>query len=213
MHAIVPICSLVGQLCTELNESGNRKRRGEKFVGMLAKAKHQKRSAVHTGAFIETGQVVHSDPLPPGRYWIDIFEKGLPAWVGWSGGNLSTVQVEKTEIYQGTSKVLEALGWIYPWVPADPVVPTRAFVIFNVSAPTDWGVENDIGWPSVAPKGVIETSDDTVQKPKAEDTLPWWQGGNQGGFKSWEPSTKFLVVGGVVLVVAVAASYAIRGFR
>lgn len=130
----------------------------------------------------QTGALVRTNPLPVGRYWIDIFPDGIADWVGWSGGNLATVSVEKTELYEGTSKIAEWLGWIYPWVPTPTnpdktVLPDRVWVIFNVSAPTEWTIAGSVGWPSTAPKGVIETSDDTVQKPdpyaEQEDRLKW----------------------------------------
>lgn len=116
--------------------------------------------AVNVGA-------VKANPLPPGRYWIDIFPDGVAAWVGWSGGNLATVQVEKTELYSGKNKLFEVLGWVYPWVPTPQVVeqPDRAWVIFNVSAPTPWTIAESVGYPNNAPKGVVNTSDDTVTKP------------------------------------------------
>lgn len=156
----------------------------------------------------KTGALVKQSPLPVGRYWIDVFEDGIATWVGWQGGNLATVSVEKTEFYKGTSKVLEILGWVYPWVPGSTaVVPDRAFIIFNVSQPTPWGVENVLGWPNTAPTS-INTSDDTVTKPTAEDTLPWWQGGNQG-----LPEVK-IALGAVGIAAGVlAAAYVFRSFR
>lgn len=130
-------------------------------MGLIAE--RYKTGAVSVGA-------VKTNPLPPGRYWIDIFPPGVASWVGWSGGNLNSVSVEKTEIYQGTTKLMTFLGWIYPWVPnlADPAntpQPDRAFVIFNVSAPTPWTIAETVGYPNNAPKGIVNTSDDTIQKP------------------------------------------------
>lgn len=118
-----------------------------------------------------TGALAKQDPLPPGRYWIDIFEPGVSTWVGWSGGNLATVQIEKTEFYKGTHKVLEVLGWLYPWVPGSGTdYPDRAFIIFRVTQPTPWGVADIIGWPSVAPAN-IQTSADTSNAQEVIDQL------------------------------------------
>lgn len=154
------------------------------------------------------GILQKQNPLPVGRYWIDVFEDGIPDWIGWSGGNLATVHVEKTEFYKGTNKILEVLGWVYPWVPGDnTVVPDRAFIIFNVSSPTNWGVEAELGWPNIAPPN-IQTSDDTVKKPVPEDTLPWWQGGNQG-----LPEVKLALTGVAIAGGILAAAYVFRSFR
>src|ERR1044071_7814320 len=108
-----------------------------------------------------TGSLVKADPLPPGRYWIDIFEKDVDAWVAWNAAHVQTVQVEKTEFFEG-DKTWQYLGWVYPWVPGSgnmAAVPDRAFVIFTVSAPTAWGIADRVGWPSEAPAGQIESSD------------------------------------------------------
>lgn len=156
---------------------------------------------------MRAGKVVRQNPLPPGRYWIDVFPDGLPSWIGWSGGNLATVSIEKTEVYEGTSLLVQGLGWIYPWVPTptnpDKVQqPDRAFVIFSVTAPTMWTISETNGWPAPAPKGVVETSDDTVQKPKGK-----------GLFDDISPGVKITVGGIALLSVAVLAGYAVRSFR
>lgn len=118
-----------------------------------------------------TGLLEKREPLPPGRYWIDIFEDGTTDWVGWSGGNLATVHIEKTEFYKGTSKVFEVLGWIYPWVPGNTEsIPDRAFIIFNVLSPTTWGIADKVGWPNTAPQS-IQTSADTSTAQDVLDDL------------------------------------------
>lgn len=200
MHAVVPIFSLVGQLATELNESGNRKRAGGKFVGMLAKAKHQKQ--IHTSGMISTGELEKSDPLPPGRYWIDIFQPNLAIFQAWFL-TAQDVVIENQESFEADDEG----GY-----------PARTWYLFVVKTPVAWGLAGKgspprIGWPTIAGPGV-HTSDDTVQKPKGED-IPIFPSGPPDIFNpgAWEPSTKILVIGGIVLVVAIAASYAIRGFR
>lgn len=158
-------------------------------------------------ARMSAGKLVKTNPLPVGRYWIDVFEDGIPSWIGWSGGNLATVSVEKTEFYEGTTLLGKIAGWIYPWVPTptnpDKVVqPDRVFVIFNVTSPTMWTIAETNGRPSIAPKGVIETSDDTVSKPKGK-----------GLFDDLSPGVKIAVGGTAILGVAVLAGYAFRSFR
>ena len=192
----VVIPALFGLAGQALSENAERR------VWTGALARRAQRANMRTG--MKTGKLVKQNPLPPGRYWIDVFPDGIPAWVGWSGGNLATVSVEKTEFYKGTSKIREALGWIYPWVPGtDPVIPDRAWIIFNVSSPTLWdeNVSSAIGWPNTAPKNV-NTSDDTVQKPEPK-----------GLFDGLSPGVKIALGGTTLLAAAVLAGYAVRSFR
>jgi len=129
--------------------------------------------------YISTGKLVKDNPLPPGRYWIDIFEKDVSTWVGWSGGNAATVHIEKTEFFAGTTKVDTVLGWIYPWVPGSgQSIPDRAFVIFTVIIPTSWGIADSVGWPNTAPASIQTSSDtstaqDVIDQERADTASQW----------------------------------------
>lgn len=161
---------------------------------------------------MRTAKLEKRNPLPPGRYWIDVFPDGIATWVGWSGGNLATVGVEKTEFYKGTTKVQTILGWAYPWVPEPGVwppqfdhtsVPDRAFIIFTVSSPTTWDidVQKVLGWPNTAPTS-IQTSDDTSTKPAPA-----------GWFDNLSPGLKITVGGIGLAAVVLGGAYVFRSFK
>lgn len=106
------------------------------------------------------------NPLPIGRYWIDIFDSGNAAWQGWLASNASTVRVESTQDFDasGTSVL-------------NTTAPARRFIIFVTTAPTPWPPNMGIGLPTIADSDVNQ-SDDTVVKPPPEkdplDKLSDW---------------------------------------
>jgi hypothetical protein len=202
MHAAIPIMSLVGQLLTEHSENSNRKREGVKFVGMLAKQKHQL-PQVATAGWIETGLLQRTDPIPPGRYWIDVFAPKQAIFDAWLKSAGAMVEVRKTESFE----------------PQDSY-PSRNWYLFLVNKPVAWGyLENgtyvdlasNLGWPTVADRNV-QSSDDTVQKPKVKEGLPGiWE--SLGFDESTSATTKVLIVAGIVVIVGIGVGYAVRSFR
>lgn len=138
---------------------------------------------------IHAGMLERHNPLPPGRYWIDIFESGQQAWVFWTMYANVNLKILKMEHYEGdVSAGYESRDWI----------------LFETTAPLTWDTElaKKIGWPNIAGKNV-NTSDDTVQKPEAEGLFP----------KDWTPGLKLAVGGGAILAVAVLVGYSVRSFR
>lgn len=99
------------------------------------------------------------NPLPVGRYWVDVFDlvSTAPATKGqneqtafraWLRRNAATVKVERTQSFD--------------------TEPARDFYIFKVVASTPW---EGPGFPTIAPSGV-QSSDDTVTKlPPEKDPL------------------------------------------
>lgn len=140
-----------------------------------------------------TAALVRTEPLPVGRYWIDVFVEPFAnrsIWDVWLQNALMTdsVHVEVTEHR-----------------PADSGGPARDFFIFRVKKPLGWMIAEYVGWPNTAPSG-IKSSDDTVQKPPPEpgllDTL------RKDGLPGWVP----WAVGGTIAVVGlVALSKLVRG--
>jgi hypothetical protein len=102
------------------------------------------------------------NPLPVGRYWIDIFESGMTAWQAWLTANAGTVRVETTQDFESPGIFAHALE--HPLEIWAERPPARRFVIFAVSAPTPWSGTMGLGHPTVASPDVTQ-SDDTVQKP------------------------------------------------
>lgn len=94
---------------------------------------------------------VRTNPLPPGRYWIDVADKpsganGVDDFDAWVRANAGKVHFESSSEH-----------------PPQGGVPRRLFAIFTVSAPVFFPAAN-FGFPSFAPASV-RTEEDTIQAP------------------------------------------------
>lgn len=123
-----------------------------------------------------TGKLEKADPLPKGRYWIDVFEYKQTYWDKWVISAGLGVNVLNTESFEGD---------------ADYGGQTRNWYLFEIIFPVVWGIAPHLGWPTVAGKDIL-SSDDTVQKPLPED-VP-----GKYGWVKW-------AVGGTILVAGVFA--------
>lgn len=85
--------------------------------------------------------VERTNPLPAGRYWVDVFAKDSDTFGAWLSSNKATVKVRTTEHFD-----------------SDPV---RDWYLFEVSVPTPW---YGPGFPTIAGPNVT-TSSDTAQRP------------------------------------------------
>lgn len=155
---------------------------------------------------MSAGKLEKSNPLPVGRYWIDVFEAKKSVWDAWLAtaniasdptsytGPSDRVQVEKIEYYE-------------PFEDDGKEYPGRYWILFKVVQPTPWGtlMAEQIGWPNTAPVN-IQTSDDTVQKPDPNDARTDW-------LPDVGPLGKIAIGGTALLTVAVLAGYAVRSFR
>lgn len=100
------------------------------------------------------------DPLPPGRYWLDLFPPLVPGrpdgrkhFAEWVKEHTGAVLIESTESFAST--------------------PPREFVIFRTSRSVPWGrhMGDVLGFPTIAPSsgaGAVRSSSDTVQRPPPE---------------------------------------------
>jgi hypothetical protein len=96
------------------------------------------------------------NPIPVGRYWIDVFEPNIALFNEWAKRN--NPHIINREHFEQT------------WGMTDPTLyPARDWILFELSAPAPrW--DNKLGFPNKATGG-ISTSDDTVQKPIVADPL------------------------------------------
>lgn len=140
----------------------------------------------------ETGALVKTDPLPPGRYWIDIFgTEDVQTFTAWHAFNSAFVKIEKTEHYEPNAEAGAPEG--------------GDFVIFVVSEqPVAWGMAPKLGWPSTAGSNV-QSAADTIQAPPPEPNF-WEQVDAEGKKRlaGWVP----WAIGGTVLVLGGAIAYA-----
>lgn len=95
------------------------------------------------------GVLQRANPLPAGRYWIDVFGDNRDKLARWFSTNRDTVDAQETESFDATSDF-----------------PARDFYIFKVTAPTPWDAVT-FGFPTVAP-ATVTSSADTVQRPPPE---------------------------------------------
>jgi hypothetical protein len=140
---------------------------------------------------LDTGVIERRNPLPPGRYWVDVFPPHLDTFAAWlkthgptSGGGDGSVTVEETETFEGAS---------------DGSMPPRDFYIFDVSAPVNW---EGPGLPTVATPN-IKASDDTVQKPApVPNVLDQIPGSLAPGSSWWTVSWPLILVAAAVAGLA-----------
>jgi len=128
------------------------------------------------------GAVERRNPLPVGRYWIDIFDSQENAFRAWLNEHKGSVRVITTESYPSST-----FGGY----------EGRVWRLFEVTAPVSW---NGPGFPTIA-EAHVKGSDDTAQRPPKEkdplDRLGEIEVPVSGlRTVSW-------VLGGVVLVAAV----------
>lgn len=88
--------------------------------------------------------MMRDNPLPIGKYWVDVFEKDSGAFRAWLANNQSGITVEKTENFLPRGDY-----------------PGRTWYLFQVTSPTPW---LGPGFPTIADDGV-HTSPDTVDRP------------------------------------------------
>lgn len=109
------------------------------------------------------------NPLPVGRYWVDVTEKDFSKFEEWLKRNTSVhvVTVEETPRKQVSPGEAGPIGYAEYW-------PATRWYLFDVKVPTAW---EGPGFPSIA-KGET-TKDDTVDKPPPmtsgdalEDVMP-----------------------------------------
>jgi hypothetical protein len=87
-----------------------------------------------------TGAVERANPLPAGRYWVDVFAPDAEAFGAWLSANRATVRIRTTEHYDST--------------------PPRDWYLFEVTAPTSW---QGPGLPTIAASNVTSSSDTAVR--------------------------------------------------
>lgn len=153
---------------------------------------HAVRSVQALRGFSGLGVLMRQNPLPVGRYWIDVFGDNRDKMFAWANANSAAIKTEDTESFDATSDF-----------------PARDFYIFSVLAPVPWdGVT--FGYPTVADSSV-KSSDDTVQKPAVESTSEILQGAADTVTKIafWSA----IVIGGVLVLKTVDALGLLRPAR
>lgn len=100
------------------------------------------------GSCARSGAVERANPLPAGRYWVDVFQPDADAFGAWLSSNKATVRVVSTQHFD-----------------RNDAGPPRDWYLFEVTAPTPW---QGPGLPTRADAS-ITSSADTVQRP---DPLP-----------------------------------------
>lgn len=103
------------------------------------------------------GDLERHNPLPAGRYWVDVFAPDASAFIAWLRANKNAVHVTTTESF-----------------PENGGGPARDWYLFDVTTPVPW---SGPGFPTVAGPE-IKTAEDTAQRPDPEkdptDKLDDW---------------------------------------
>lgn len=132
-----------------------------------------------------------ANPVPPGVYWVDVFDPNRDAFASWVKAHADAVKLRVTEHYGPGASPLKALlkeAWVV--TPANPLgllvagaarlIPdsgvSRDWALFEVLKPVAWDART-FGFPEIA-EGV-KSSDQTVagadKEPDITDTLPTTQ--------------------------------------
>lgn len=114
------------------------------FDAVLAGLHRASRAGCGCSCAHGVGAVQRANPLPAGRYWVDVFATDSPDFSSWLAANRSTVSIVSTEHFD-----------------ANAGGPARDWVLFQVSAPTPW---SGPGFPTIADASVTSSSD-TAQRP------------------------------------------------
>lgn len=106
--------------------------------------------------------MVRKNPLPAGRYWIDIIRKSDDIWQLWLKKNADIVTVEKKENAQseGTPDLFPPAGMPpYYQPPAREPVPVT-FYVFTLREATIWprgvGFPNDASSPTIQQRSDVQ---------------------------------------------------------
>jgi hypothetical protein len=128
---------------------------------------------------VGVGAMERANPLPIGRYWVDVFTPQEAAFQDWLKRNKGNVAVTTTESFE----------------PIDDY-PGRVWRVFEVNAPVPW---EGPGFPTIAGAD-IKSSDDTVQRPPKEKE-PLDKLSDYGADVGKTAKTILWVVGGAVAIV------------
>ena len=103
--------------------------------------------------------VVRTSPLPPGRYWVVVFERDALEWSLWTRRYADRVKVRATQGLDPGSVLENLLGGNAP----------AEWVQFDVTEPVPW---EGPGFPNSIPEGIpVPTSwGEVVQAPEPEPT-------------------------------------------
>jgi hypothetical protein len=109
-------------------------------------------------AVLGLGDLMRQNPLPAGRYWIDVFDPNRGTMQLWVNTNAASLSVQDLESFPAVVN-----GGI---TDTDQNYPARDFYIFTVTNPVPWNAVT-FGYPTIAAAN-INSSDDTVQEPSVD---------------------------------------------
>jgi hypothetical protein len=129
---------------------------------------------------IQTGAIERRNPLPVGKYWVDVFEKDGPNFEHWVTKNKGSVFIRATEHFD-----------------SDPV---RNWYRFETTAPVLW---EGPGLPTILEPGVTTSSDTAVRPDPPASAVDQAQSLLEGGASAvWGTFGKGLawVLGGAIVL-------------
>lgn len=118
------------------------------------------------------GQLERRNPLPPGRYWTDVFDKQLAAWNAWAIANVKSGKIKIVKAENFTADPLRSGEWLPSFLRPDNAgtIPARLWVLFDVLEPATWNAQQMGFYPTIATPNV-KTSADTAQNPPGPSPL------------------------------------------
>lgn len=105
------------------------------------------------------------NPLPPGRYWQDIFARQANDWNAWLAPVLRSGDVTIERVEHFNADPLHDGSWLPGGASGDlNVIGDRTWVLFNVVNPVDWPATK-LGFPTIAEKEVQSSADTATNPP------------------------------------------------
>lgn len=113
----------------------------------------------------EAGKLERRNPLPPGRYWQDIFAAQASAWNAWLSENVASGAVRVAKVEHFKPDPLRSGEWLPDAFQPENAgtIPARTWVLFDVVTATPWPAVK-LGFPTIADSSV-QTSSDTATNP------------------------------------------------
>ena len=126
------------------------------------------------------------DPLPAGRYWLDVFPSNQDAWDRWSNAmdSVGSVTIEHTEHF-------DAAGG----------APAHTFVIWSMTSPNVAYRAAGLPAPTIADVGVQTSSDTATRPPPTPGVLEQIE---QTAASLGSSARVGIAVGGAVVVMGLA---------
>lgn len=125
------------------------------------------------GQAASVGALERRSPLPPGRYWQDIFAAQAPDWNQWAQEHEANGSLKIVKFEYFRADPLRSGEWLPMALQPDSAgtIPARTWLLFDVLKPADWPATK-LGFPTiVTDPASVQSSADTASNPPGPSPL------------------------------------------